>query len=113
MKCIEQEIHDYVHDLCREKEIPIEIRWCCFGDSSGFYKDGKMFTIACDEYYASNIEDIKCFMINYIEAIWEYEEAWKDINRSNYAVSIYVADIVNMDGWYKVTIGGAISGGNG
>ena len=51
-------------------------------------------------------------MIDYIEAIWEDEEVWENINRSNYRVAIYVMDIVDMDGWYNVTMGGAISGGN-
>lgn len=109
---IEQEIYEYICDLCGEKKIPLEIRWRCFGDPSRFYKDDKEFTIACVEYYASNVEDIKYLMIDYIEAIWEDEEVWENINRSNYRVAIYVMDIVDMDGWYNVTMGGAISGGN-
>ena len=113
MKCVEQEIHDYICDLCIEKEIPIEIRWRCFGDSSKFYKDGKEFTIACARYYANDIEDVKYLIMTYIEAMWEEEEIWKDISRSDYAISIYIMDIVNMDGWYDVVIGGAISGNNG
>lgn len=110
MKCLELELHDYICDYCIDKGIPLELRWRCFGDPSGFYINNEMFTIACDEYYASDVEDIKSLMVNYIEAIWEDEETWENINRSNYRIAIYVSDIVDMDGWYKVVIGGAISG---
>lgn len=111
MKCLEQELHEYICDLCVAKEIPLEIHWRCFGDPSVFYKDGQEFTIACVSYYASDVEDIKSLLIEYIEEMWECEEVWGNTSRSNYRVAIYVMDIVDKDGWYDVVIGGAISDG--
>lgn len=109
MKCLELELHEYICDYCISKGISLELRWRCFGDLSGFYINNEMFAIACCEYYASDVEDIKYLMTSYIDAIWEDEETWENISRSNYRIVIYVADIVDMDGWYKVVIGGAIS----
>ena len=106
---IEKELNKYIYDLCEEKGIPLELRWRCFGDKFLFYKDDKEFVIACVEYYAKDIEDIKSLIMTYIETRWEDEECWKNISRSNYRVAIYVMDITNMDGWYDVVMGGSIS----
>ena len=112
--CLEQDVYDDIYELCREKGIPIEIRWACFGDTNRFYKDGEPFTVVCSSYYASNIEDVKTLIMTHIESIWECEEAWENLSRSDYAVSIYVMDIIymHMKDYYCVIIGGTITGGN-
>lgn len=111
MKCIEMELNDQIYDLCIEKGIPVEIHWRCLGDICVFYKDGQEFAIACVEYYAKDISDIKLLIMEYIEAIWEDEKLWEGIERSGcYKVAICVMDIVDMNGWYNVIMGGAITG---
>ena len=106
----ENRIHDYVCDMCVEKEIPLEIHWACFGDKNRFYRDGKEFSIACASYYVKNITDIKKFIVEFIESMWEDESVWGEFSRSNYRVAIYILNIVKKEtGRYEVIIGGSIS----
>ena len=111
MKFIEQELHEYICDLCYEKGIPLELRWRSLGDKNEFYKDNKWFKFSCVSYYASNVEDVKRLIITYIETIWEYKSVWRYDPCSDHRVAIYIHDIIKMDDLYNVVIGGAISGG--
>ena len=111
MNYFKKELHEYICGLCLEKQIPLEIHWRCFEDSSKFYRDGKEFVIACSGLYASDKEDIKSIIMTHIEDIWEDESIWQDFARSNYRVAIYVLGIEDMDGWYNVIIGSSISDG--
>ena len=106
---IEQELNEYICDLCEEKGIPLEIRWRGLGDDCTFYRDGQEFTIACLSWRVDNIEDIKHFIVDYIEDIWDDEECWEGVSRSDCRVAIYVMDIIDMNDWYVVSFGGSIS----
>lgn len=98
----ELELRDYIFDYCDMKNIIIDLRFACFGDRNKFYTYSKEFSLDCVSYYAEDFEDIKQFFTNYLDVMLENIEA--PMNR----VALYIEDIVDMDGWYDVIVGGGL-----
>lgn len=98
----ELELRDYIFDYCDMKNIIIDLRFACFGDRNKFYTYSKEFSLDCVSYYAEDFEDIKQFFTNYLDAMLEKCEA--PMNR----IALYVKDIVDMDSWYEVIVGGGL-----
>lgn len=102
MKNIELELQEHIHNYCDAKNMSIDLRFACFGDKNKFYTNNKEFSVSYCGYYAENIEDIKRFFIHYLDNIWE--DCKYPINRT----ALYIKDIVDMDNWYEVIVGGCL-----
>ena len=98
----ELELRDYIFDYCNMKNIIIDLRFACFGDRNKFYTYSKEFSLDCVNYYAKDFEDIKQFFTDYLDVMLENIEV--PMNR----VALYIEDIVDMDGWYDVIVGGGL-----
>ena len=98
----ELELRDYIFDYCDTKNIAIDLRFACFGDRNKFYTYSKEFSLDCVSYYIKDFEDIKQFFTNYLDAMLETCE--EPMNR----VALYVKDIIDMDGWHEVIVGGGL-----
>lgn len=102
MKNIESELQEYIFNYCNEKNMSIDLRFACFGDENKFYMNNKEFSVSCVGYYTEDIRDIKQFFIRYLDHMWE--DCKYPINRT----ALYIKDIVNMDSWYEVIVGGCL-----
>lgn len=102
MKDFELELRDYIFDYCESKNISIDLRFACFGDRNEFYMNDAEFSLECVEYYTEDAEDIKQFFANYLNIIWE------NCNSQMSRIALYVKDIVDMDNWYEVVVGGGL-----
>jgi len=100
----DMEIYEYIYNLCESKNIPIDCRFGCFGDTNEFYNcvNNKVFLIDCDSYYAKDINDVKQFFVDLIECLW------KTFTRPNHRIALYVEEIVDKDGWYDVIVGSCL-----
>lgn len=102
MKNIEVELQEHILNHCNEKNMSIDLRFACFGDKNEFYMNDEKFSVSCCGYYAENFEDIKRFFIHYLDHIWE--DCKYPIDRT----ALYIKDIVDMDSWYEVIVGGCL-----
>lgn len=102
MKLDELELREYIFDYCESKNISIDLRFACFGDVNKFYTNNTEFVLECLAYYAQDNEDIKQFFTNYLDIMWE--NCKLPFNR----IALYIKDIVDMDSWYEVIIGGGL-----
>lgn len=102
MKLDELELREYIFDYCESKNISIDLRFACFGDINKFYTNDTEFSLVCTNYYTQDTEDIKQFFANYLDAMWENCEP--PFNR----IALYIENIVDMDDWYDVIIGGGL-----
>lgn len=102
VKCVEEELQEYIFDLCERKNIPIDLRFRCYGDVNGFCTNNEVFTVECVEYYASNKEDIKHLIYTIITDLWEY--ATNPLHR----IALYIKDVDYMDGWFNVIVGNCL-----
>lgn len=108
MKTFEEDkmIQEYIYDLCKSKNISIDLRFRCFGDTDIFYdyENNNVFTIDCESYYAKDIEDIKLFFESYLNILWLQSR----YNYGNYRIALCVKDIIDKDGWYDAIVGGRL-----
>lgn len=102
MNNFELELRDYIFDYCITKDIHIDIRFACFGDTNKFYTYNTEFSLDCVSYYADDFEDIKQFFVTYLDTMLDKSEA--PMNR----IALYIKDIVDMDGWYDIIVGGGL-----
>ena len=102
MKYFEEELQEYIHDLCETKNIPIDLRFACFGDINKFYTNNKEVSLDCVAYYAQGTDDIKQFFHTYLTHLWE------SATQPNHRLAVYVKDLVCMDGWINVIVGGCL-----
>lgn len=105
MKHFEEELHEYVYNLCESKNIPpVDFRFRCFGDKNKFWssKENLYFELDCVNYYATDTEDVKILVSHIIDKLWEYA------TQPNHRVAIYIEDIVDRDSWVDVIIGGCL-----
>lgn len=106
MKTFEEDkmIQEYIYDLCESKNISIDLRFRCFGDTNIFCENNSVFTIDCESYYAKDIDDVKQFFESYLNILW-FQSSY---NHGNYRIALCVKDIVDKDGWYDVIVGGRL-----
>lgn len=102
MNNFELELQEYIIDYCNINNIPIDLRFACFGDRNEFYTNDAEFFLECIEYYTEDGEDIKQFFANYLNIMWE--NCKHPMNR----IALYVKDIIDMDNWYEVVVGGGL-----
>lgn len=106
MKTFEEDemIQEYIYTLCESKNIPIDLRFHYFADMNKFWsnKTNSYFEIGCVNYYASNIEDIKILISNIIDVLWG------QATQPNHKIALYIEDIVDMNDWFDVCIGGCL-----
>ena len=102
MKNFELELQEHILNYCASKNISIDLRFKCFGDENKFYTNDTEFSADCVEYYANGHEEIKRFLIEYIDIMW------KNCNPPMNRIALYVEDIADMGGWYNMIIGGGL-----
>ena len=100
MNNFEVELQEYIVGYCNAKNISIDLRFLCFGDKNEFYTSGEGLSVECVEYYAKNEEDIKQFFATYIDTMWE------NCNPPMNRIALYIENIIDMDGWREVIVGG-------
>lgn len=103
MKTFEEDkmIEDYIYDLCESKNIPIDLRFRCFGDTDIFCENNETFCVEYESYYAKDMNDIKQFFESYINILWM--QSFK--HRTKYRIALAVKNIADRDGWYDVIVG--------
>lgn len=102
MKNFEEELQEYIINYCKTNNILIDLRFQCFGDVNKFYTNDTDFSLECVSYYAEDFEDIKKFFADYLDVMWENcEQPFNEI-------ALYIKDIVDMDDWYDVVVGGGL-----
>ena len=102
MKCIEKELYEYICDYCNKKDIPIDLRFRCFGDENKFYTHDIEFGYNCVNYYTKDFQDIQNFFRHYIDIMWS--QRYHSVNR----IGLYIENIIDMDGWHDVIVGGGL-----
>lgn len=102
MNDFELELQKYILDYCNTKEIAIDLRFACFGDENKFYTHDIEFCVDCVDYYTEDFEDIKNFFRHYLDIMWG------DCKRPMNRIALYIKDIVDMDSWYEVIVGGGL-----
>ena len=95
-------LKEYLVNYCEGKNISIDMRFRWYGDDNKFYSYDTPFSLDVNEYYTDDLEDIKQFFAVYLDTLWEH--CTSPMNR----IALYVQDIVDMDGWYNVIIGGGL-----
>lgn len=96
------ELKEFIENYCETKNISIDLRFACLADVNRFYTNEVEFSLDCVNYYAEDFEDIKKFFADYLDIMWEKCEL--PMNR----IALYIKDIVDMDYWYDVTVGGGL-----
>lgn len=102
VKCIEEELQEYIFDLCGRKNIPIDLRFQCYGDMNSFCTNNEVFAVECVEYYASDKEDIKHLIYTMITDLWEHA------THSNQRIALYIKNVVDMGTWFNVIVGSCL-----
>ena len=102
MKDFELELQEYIRNYCELKNIPIDLRFACFGDANKFYTHGIEFDCNCVSYYTNDFKDIKNFFRHYLDVMWSSRGS--SMNK----VALYIGGIIDMDGWYDVIVGGGL-----
>lgn len=90
MKCFEEELYEYIYDLCLAKGISIDYRFRCYGDMNEYWssKTNSCFKLDCKNSYTGNIEDVKDFVIHNINELWE------QATQPNHRIALYVHNII-------------------
>lgn len=105
MKYFEEELQEYVCNLCESKNMPpVDFRFRCFGDINKFWssKTNSYFELDCVNYYATDTEDVKILVSHIIDLLWEHA------TQPNHRVALYIEDITDRDNWVDVIIGGCL-----
>lgn len=100
---IEEDLQNYICDLCDTKNIPIDIRFACFGDENMFYeKENGGFQIRCEHYHVNDISEVKKLIANtYLVRLWQQAKPY-------HMIALYIRDIVNTGNGYNVIVGGRL-----
>ena len=101
MENIETKLQEHILIYCQSKNISIDLRFKCFGDANRFYTHDAEFCVDCVAYDTDDFEDIKKFFVHYVDIMWKRRY---QMNR----IALYIEDIVDMDGWYEVVVGGGL-----
>lgn len=96
------DVQNHIINYTLTNNIPVDLRFACFGDENKFYTNGTDFSLTCVPYFTDDIEDIKEFFTLYLDKMWE--SCTPPMNR----LALYIEDIVDMDSWYEVIVGGGI-----
>lgn len=96
------ELQEYIENYCKTKNIQIDLRFACLADMNRFYTNDAEFSLDCVNYYTKDFEDIKKFFSDYLDVMWEKCELPMN------SIALYIKDIVDMDSWYEVIVGGAL-----
>lgn len=105
MKYFEEELREYIYDLCETKSIsPPDFRFRCFGDMNKFWSSStnSYFKLNCVSYYASDKEDVKTLVSHIIDVLWEQAA------QPNHRVALYLENIVGHGNWIDVVIGSCL-----
>ena len=102
MNSLELDLQEYIINYCDKNNISIDLRFQCFADVNKFYTNDTEFSLDCVGYYTESFEDIKQFFKDYLDAMWE--NCKPPINR----IALYIKDIIDMDSWYDVIVGGGL-----
>lgn len=100
---IEEDLQNYICDLCNTKNISIDLRFACFGDENMFYeKEHGGFHIGCEHYHVDNISEVKNLIVNtYIVRLWQH-------STKNQMIALYISDVINTGNGYNVIVGGQL-----
>ena len=101
MKTFEEDmmIQEYIYDFCESKNISIDLRFRCFGDTDIFYENNILFCVDYESYYAKNIDGIKQFFADYLNILSVAH---------NHKIALAVKDIIDRDGWYEIIVGSCL-----
>lgn len=104
MRYFEEELQEYVYDLCKAKNIPSpDIRFRCFGDINYFLSKGNSYWVLdCVSYYAEDTEDVKRIVSCIIDVLW------RQATKPNHRIALYLKDIIDKGNWIYITIGGGL-----
>ena len=96
------ELQEYIENYCETKNIQIDLRFACLADMNRFYTNDAEFSFDFVSYYTEDFEDIKKFFSDYLDVMWEKCESPMN------SIALYIEDIVDMDDWYDVIVGGGL-----
>lgn len=95
-------LQEYICNLCETKNIQIDLRFSCFGDTSVFYTKNKSFTVECVAYYCEDVDSIKQLLNYYLDTLW------KESSLPNHRIALRIREIIEIDDGYYVFIGGCL-----
>lgn len=100
---IEEELQNYICDLCDTENISIDLRFACLGDENMFYeKESGVFPIRCEHYHVDNISEVKKLIANtYLVRLWQQAKSYQ-------MIALYIRDIANTGNGYNVVVGGRL-----
>lgn len=100
---IEEDLQNYIYDLCDRENISIDLRFACYGDENMFYKEEKgAFPIRCEHYHVDNISEVKKLIANtYIVRLWQH-------STKHQMIALYISEVINTGNGYNVIIGGQL-----
>ena len=104
-RCFEEELREYVYNLCKEKNIPsVEFHFRCFGDMNKFWSSetNSYFELVCESYHTSNTEDVKILVSHIVDMLWE------QATKPNHRIALYLKNIVDNGSWIDITIGSCL-----
>lgn len=105
MRSFEEELQEYISALCEIKNIaPVDLRFRCYGDENKFWssKDNVYFEVDCVHYHARDTRNVKDFISDVIDVLWEYAA------QPNHRIALYVEDIIDRGHWIQFTIGSCL-----
>lgn len=100
---IEEDLQNYICDLCDKENISIDLRFACFGDINIFYEEEHgSFYIECEHYHVDNILEVKKLIVNtYIVRLWQH-------STKHQMIALYISDVINTGNGYNVIVGGQL-----
>lgn len=100
---IEEDLQNYIYDLCDKENISIDLRFACYGDANIFYEEGnKGFHIMCEHYHVNNLSEVKNLIVNtYIFRLWQH-------STKHQMIALYISDVINTGNGYNVIVGGQL-----
>lgn len=102
MKYFEDELYEYLYDLCETKNI--EFHFACFGDTNKFWSSetNSYFTPNCVDYYAKNREDAKELISYVLDTLLEHA------TKPNHRIALYIESIEEKDDWINMSVGSCL-----
>ena len=99
----EEELQDYIYDLCNTRNIKIDLRFGTLGDENLFYEEGKgAYPVICNHYHVNNISEVKQLIANtYLVRLWQHATP-------NQMIALYIRNVVNTGNGYNVILGGEL-----
>lgn len=97
-----EELQNLFYNYSVANNIRVEWHFACYGDDNKFYTNGTWVSLECVNYHLDDFEDVKQFFTAYLDRMREV--CVRPFNR----IGLHIADIVNMDDYYEVIVGGAL-----